>query len=166
MLPSDLFSCSESTHVSSRPKAWLRGKRVNALVWVEVYSRSGFGTTYGAERWKTVTCAASGWMPGTNWIALAPVPSTAIRLPRRSTSCSHSAEWKAGPSKVPIPGQVRDGRPGQLTHRSDQHVGLEVLAGGGGQVPERAASSYAASVTSTPVRTRSSTPSSPAVRSM
>ncbi len=87
-----------------RPKVWVGGTRRKSLLCVLVYSRSGFGTTYGAERWNTVTWAASGWMPGTNWIALAPVPSTAIRLPFRSVEWSHCAEWKAGPSKLLVPG--------------------------------------------------------------
>ena len=37
-------------------------------------------------------------MIGMNWAALAPVPMTATRLPVRSTSWSHSAEWNAGPA--------------------------------------------------------------------
>jgi hypothetical protein len=39
---------------------------------------------YGAERWNTVRCSTAGWMCGTNWIALAPVPITATRFPARS----------------------------------------------------------------------------------
>ena len=31
------------------------------------------------------------------------MPITPTRLPFRSTSCCHSAEWKAGPSNVPTP---------------------------------------------------------------
>ena len=37
---------------------------------------------------------------GTNWIALAPVPTTATRRPVRSRSWSHSAEWNTGPVEV------------------------------------------------------------------
>ncbi len=144
----------------------MRGKRSKALAWTEVYSRSGLGTTYGADRWKTVTWPASGWMPGTNWMALAPVPSTAIRLPRRSTSWSHSAEWKAGPSKVPRPGSSgiagRESCPTAVTRTSVSiRSPVDVV-----RCQERARSSYVAEVTSTPVRTRSSTPCSRAVRSM
>ena len=51
-----------------------------------------------------MSCATSGAMAGTNWIAEAPVPMTATRLPARSTSWSHRAEWKAGPLNVSTPG--------------------------------------------------------------
>ena len=44
-------------------------------------------------------------MEGTTWIALHPVPTTATRLPRRSTSWRHSAVWKAGPAKLSRPGR-------------------------------------------------------------
>ena len=119
---SALLNCSVIRQVSPRPNAWVRGKRLNTLPWVAVYSRSGLGATYGADRWKTVIFAASGWMPGTNWMALAPVPSTATRLPRRSTEWSHSAEWKAGPWKVPSPGssgiEGRDSWPTAVTSTS------------------------------------------------
>ena len=73
-------------------------------------------------------------MPGTNWIALAPVPSTAIRLPRRSTVWSHSAEWKEGPSKL----SRRGGRgwpAGTAPHGGDEHVGLDRLGRGRGHPP-------------------------------
>ena len=40
---------------------------------------------------------------GTIWIAEAPVPITATRLPVRSTSWSHRAEWKTSPWKVSMP---------------------------------------------------------------
>jgi hypothetical protein len=39
---------------------------------------------HGGVRWKTVSFATSGAMRGTNWTALAPVPTTATRLPVRS----------------------------------------------------------------------------------
>ena len=69
-----------------------------------MYSWSGFETTYGADRWNTVIAPTSSTMPGTNWIALAPVPTTATRLPARRTSWRQSAEWKAGPANVSAPG--------------------------------------------------------------
>ena len=47
-------------------------------------ARSRRGMTQGAVRWKTVSFDASGWTCGTNWIADAPVPTTATRLPVRS----------------------------------------------------------------------------------
>ena len=37
-------------------------------------------------------------------MALHPVPTTATRLPARSTSWRHSAVWNAGPSKLSAPG--------------------------------------------------------------
>jgi hypothetical protein len=36
---------------------------------------------HGAVRWKTCICATAGAIAGTNWIAEAPVPITATRLP-------------------------------------------------------------------------------------
>ena len=38
-----------------------------------------------------------------NWMALAPLPITATRLPARSTAVSQRAEWKAGPAKLSRP---------------------------------------------------------------
>ena len=49
-----------------------------------VIARSARGITHGGVRWKRVSCATSGWMAGTIWMAEAPVPITATRLPRRS----------------------------------------------------------------------------------
>jgi hypothetical protein len=46
-----------------------------------------------------VTLCALGWIAGTTWIALQPVPITATRLPFRSTSWRHWAVWNSGPSK-------------------------------------------------------------------
>ena len=39
---------------------------------------------HGAVRWKTCICSTSGAIAGTNWIAEAPVPITATRLPLTS----------------------------------------------------------------------------------
>jgi hypothetical protein len=52
--------------------------------WRSEYSRSGLIITYGAERWNRCSRSTTGAISGTNWIALAPVPTTATRLPRRS----------------------------------------------------------------------------------
>ncbi len=105
-------------------------------------------------------------MPGTNWMALAPVPSTAMRRPRRSTEWSHSAEWKEGPSKVSMPGMRgiagRDSWPTAVMSTSVANVSSAVVV----SCHEQLSSSYVAEVTSTPVRTWSSTPCSRAVRSM
>jgi hypothetical protein len=69
------------------------------------------GSTYGAERWNTVSDAVRAAMRGTNWMALAPVPSTATRSPVRSCSWSHSAEWNRVPAKRSSPGTAGvDGR--------------------------------------------------------
>ena len=55
-------------------------------------------------RWKTVMWPTSGAIAGTNCTALAPVPTTATRWPRRSTSWSQRAECIVGPAKVSPPG--------------------------------------------------------------
>ena len=43
-------------------------------------------------------------MVGAIWKPLAPAPIIATRVPARSTSWSHRAEWKAGPANVSAPG--------------------------------------------------------------
>ena len=68
-------------------------------------------------------------------MALAPVPTTATRLPVRSTSWRHCAEWKAGPVKVSAPGMSGDDRVRELAHGRDHQVGLERLAVAGGDPP-------------------------------
>ena len=35
------------------------------------------GITHGGVRWKRCRRSTRGWISGTNWIALAPVPTTA-----------------------------------------------------------------------------------------
>ena len=55
-------------------------------------------------RWNTVIFPTSGAMAGTNCTALAPVPTTATRLPCRSTSWSQRAECIVGPAKSSAPG--------------------------------------------------------------
>ena len=44
-------------------------------------------------------------MVGAIWKPLAPAPIRATRLPVRSTSWSHRAEWNDGPAKVSMPGK-------------------------------------------------------------
>ena len=119
--------------------------------------------TYGAERWKTVIALTWSTIPGTNWIALAPVPTTATRWPVRSTSWRHWAEWKAGPAKVSAPGiGGTTGLDSWPTAETTMSASYEPTL-----VPTRhAPSAYVTEVTSTPVRTRSRRPSSAAVRSM
>ena len=46
--------------------------------------RSLRGMIQGGVRWKRVRWETRGWMCGTNWMADAPVPITATRLPVRS----------------------------------------------------------------------------------
>ena len=55
-------------------------------------------------RWKTVRCAACPAISGTNCTALAPVPTTATRLPASGKLQSHAAEWKLWPAKLSKPG--------------------------------------------------------------
>ena len=73
-------------------------------------------------------CATFGAMAGTNWIALAPVPITATRLPAGSNASSQWAEWNIGPLKRSSP--VIPGIAGarELSAGGDQHLGLDVLA--------------------------------------
>src|SRR3954454_7476930 len=84
--------------------------------------------------------ATWGWIAGTTWIALQPVPITATRLPARSTSWRHCAVWNAGPSKLSSPssgGAGGDRWDRELAARGDEDVGL-VLAGAGLKDPLRA----------------------------
>ena len=73
-------------------------------------------------------------MAGTTWIALQPVPTTATRLPARSTSWRHRAVWKAGPSKLSSPAKRRHRGHRELPARRDQDLGL-VRSGAGLQDP-------------------------------
>ena len=72
-------------HLAQQPDAGRRPGRRGSSAW---------GSATAAVRWKTVRCAACSATAGMNWAALAPVPMMATRLPVRSTSWSHSAEWK------------------------------------------------------------------------
>ncbi len=47
-------------------------------------ARSARGMTQGGVRWKRVRRETRGWISGTIWMAEAPVPTIATRLPRRS----------------------------------------------------------------------------------
>ena len=47
-------------------------------------ARSTRGITQGGVRWKRVSRPTCDWMAGTIWMAEAPVPPMATRLPRRS----------------------------------------------------------------------------------
>ncbi len=81
---------------------------------------------HGGVRWKTFSCATSGWICGTNWIADAPVPITATRSPARSWSWFHSAECHVSPSKRSMPsssgidGSLRPPMPATTTSASKE----------------------------------------------
>ncbi len=49
-----------------------------------VMFRSMRGMTHGGVRWKSVSFRTCGWIAGTIWMAEAPVPIMATRLPVRS----------------------------------------------------------------------------------
>ncbi len=70
------------------------------------YGRLRRGRNQLPVRWKTVMWATRWAIAGTNWTALAPVPTTATRLPVRSWSWSQRAEWNACPANVSMPGSV------------------------------------------------------------
>ena len=100
---------------------------------------------------------------GTIWIADAPVPTTATRLPARSTSWFQRAEWKISPWNVPMPS-----RSGSLGSISAPAPAIRVRA-----VTRPApvvtshrpvSSSQRASSTAVSNRKRSSTPDSRATR--
>jgi hypothetical protein len=102
--------------------------------------------------WPTI-----GWMAGTVWIALQPVPMTATRLPVRSTSWRHRAVWKAGPSNCSSPGiggtDGTDSWPQAVTSTSASCVPAVVST-----TQRLRSASHSAPVTSVLVRTRSKTP--------
>jgi len=80
------------------------------------------GNTQAAERWNTVTSAASLAISGNTCAALAPVPIIATRRPFKFCAWSHSAVWKRAPANVSMPSIfARFGRcnpPSPLTTRS------------------------------------------------
>ena len=122
------------------------------------------GRIHGGLRWITVSEPTRGWIAGTNWIALAPVPITPTRFPERSTSCRQSAEWNAGPAKSSRPSSSgiagRESWPQAATITSASTVPPSV------SIRQSAASpSQAAEWTSVFSRTESSTPSRRAVSS-
>ena len=103
------------------------------------------------------TCATSGWISGTTWIALQPVPITATRLSFSSTSCRHSAVWNFGPPKLSSPGMWgtlgTESWPQAVTRMSASCVPALVSS-----THLSRASFQVARFTSVPVRIRSSTP--------
>ena len=120
--------------------------------------RSRRGSTQGGVRWNTVSDNASRCTSGTNCTADAPVPTTATRRPRRSTSWSQRAEWKAGPANDPAPGRSgtdgSDSAPVAVTSTSAVMLPRVVVSR-----HRRVAPSHAARSSPVPNRTRSRTPS-------
>ena len=64
----------------------------------------GEGPSRAGVRWNTSSSATSGAISGMTWMALAPVPMTATRLPVRSTSWRHRAGGTTGPRTSRRPG--------------------------------------------------------------
>ena len=97
--------------------------------------------------------ATCGWIAGTTWIALQPVPRTAVRTPARSTSWRQRAVWNAGPANESSPGIAGMlgcvSWPGQAISTSASCVPADVSR-------IQRSSSQRAEVTSVPVITRSS----------
>src|SRR5919198_1372549 len=56
--------------------------------------------THGAVRWYTSRCATSSTIAGPIWIADAPVPINATRLPLSEASWFQRAEWNNAPANV------------------------------------------------------------------
>ncbi len=70
---------------SSPRRAWaVTGSRRWSQRSAPLMARSTRGITQGGVRWKRVSRPTRGWTAGTIWMAEAPVPTTATRLPRRS----------------------------------------------------------------------------------
>ena len=158
--------CNDSTssQIMNRSKRWKAGKRSNSQWWKRRYCFCGWTSSHGAVRWNSVSCATCGWMAGTNWIALAPVPITATRLPVRSTSWSHCAEWNAVPANVSRPGMAgstgRDSCPIAGTRTSASSTSPAAVC----TRHRPASSSNSAAVTSVPNLISGSTPYFAAVR--
>ncbi len=125
--------------------------------------RSEWGMIHGAVRWKTCIWATFGAIVGTNWIADAPVPMTATRLPSRSWSWSQRAEWKVWPWKASMPSM--SGVRGSLSAPAAE-ISTRALTSpwSVSTVQRRASSSHWAPVTVVPSRTWALTPKSSATR--
>src|SRR3954462_9611767 len=85
---------------------------------------------HGAVRWKRCRRPTRDWIRGTNWIAEAPVPTTATRSPSRSWSWSHVAEWKVVPSKRSRPGRSGDRRRAERAGPEHEDPRGQLAAGG------------------------------------
>ncbi len=90
----------DSTERNSRCRP---GTKRNSAATGREYSLCRRGSIQLPLRWKTVSRATSGAISGTTWTAVAPVPTNATRLPRRSVPWSQRAEWNATPAKSSMP---------------------------------------------------------------
>jgi hypothetical protein len=72
------------------------------------------------------TRAACRAISGTNWIALAPVPTTATRRPSSGQPCSQRAECHAGPRNRSRPGM--SGTAGRLSWPTDDTTDRAVIS--------------------------------------
>ena len=129
--PSARLSSSVRWNVAPRSPRITAGNRSNSRWWNGRYSVSGFGTTYGAERWKTVSAPTRSTIAGTNWIALAPVPTTATRVPSSRHVVAPLRRVERRPGEGVAAGQVRDHRVGELADGGDDHVRVVRRAVGG-----------------------------------
>ena len=86
-------------------------------------SGSARGRTHGGVRWNRCRRLTSGWIRGTNWIAEAPVPTTATFLSVRSCSWFQRAAVEDGSFEAVEPGEVRDLRIGERAGAGDDDVG-------------------------------------------
>ena len=74
---------------------------------------------------------------GAIWNPLAPAPIMATRLPVRSTSWSHRAEWNAGPAKVSAPSMAGTFGSVELADGGDHRPGRQDLLGPVGRTRAR-----------------------------
>ncbi|CAM5446380.1 hypothetical protein SVIOM74S_04698 [Streptomyces violarus] len=75
---------SRMPHSSPRRSCEVKGSCRWSHRSASLMARSTRGITHGGVRWKSVSRDTSGWTAGTIWMAEAPVPTIATRLPRRS----------------------------------------------------------------------------------
>ena len=104
------------------------------------YGWSIFGSVQPGERWYTSTCSTIGWIAGTTWIALQPVPTTATRLPveRHVVAPLGGVEGRA--VEAVEPRQRRHRRHRELPAGGEENVGL-VVSGARREPPLAASSS-------------------------
>ncbi len=120
--------CSTARLTNPRIAFWAAGTLRSTRRSIGEKVRSTRGSTHDGVRWKTLMWATSSTMVGMICTAEAPVPMMPTRVPVRSRSGCHRAEWKAGPAKVSTPGMAgmmgRDRGPTPLTTTSASSVVL------------------------------------------